>query len=106
MPRARKPLARSERYIAPVTIGDLGTPESERVVRAPITHNQFEIEKAAALPGRPCWEYLTSRSDDGRMWAPPFAALGAEGWELVAVYRTGDALYAPAYYAVFKRETK
>ena len=57
-------------------------------------------------PPRPSWEYLTSRSDDGRMWAPPFAALGAEGWELVAVYRTGDTLYAPAYYAVFKRETK
>ena len=55
---------------------------------------------------RPCWEYLTARSDDGRMWAPPFAALGAEGWELIAVYKTGDAMYAPAYYAVFKREVR
>ncbi len=29
---------------------------------------------------------------------------GANGWELVSIYRTGDAVEAPIYYAVFKRE--
>lgn len=76
------------------------------------------VKSQAALltPARPRWEYRTLRSDDGqRPWwdtagatafAVGFDEIGADGWELVTVYPVGDAIHAPVYCAVFKREVK
>lgn len=50
---------------------------------------------------RPIWEYHTYTTDDGVFYLD---ALGVQGWELVTIYRTGDAMHAPIYYAVFKRQ--
>lgn len=50
---------------------------------------------------RPRWEYHTYTTNDGVFYLD---ALGLQGWELVAIYPVGDALHAPIYYAVFKRQ--
>lgn len=73
--------------------------------RLPRTRRQFEKE-AESTPVFVQWDYHTARSEDGRMWAEPFASLGTQGWELVTIYPTGDAMHAPIYYAVFKREVR
>ena len=52
------------------------------------------------------WEYLQHRSENG-FYVEQDGGLdqfGADGWDLVAIYRTGDAMHAPIFYAVFKRE--
>ena len=61
-------------------------------------------------PGRPKsappirkWAYAQAFEDE------PFRTeyllmQGADGWELTAIYVAGDAMHAPVYVAVFKRE--
>lgn len=90
-------------------------------VRLPRTRKQFEAEQSTAIaPTRPRWEYRTAVSEDGRSYymrdqgyyegkpavSIHFNNLGTEGWELVTIYPVGDAMRAPVYYAVFKREVR
>lgn len=86
--------------------------------KMPRTRKQFEAEQSTAItPSRPAWEYRTMQSSDGlspwfdvmggRNTTPcDLSALGTEGWELVTIYPVGDAMRAPVYYAVFKREVR
>ena len=83
------------RYIGKMAIGGLGDP--------------------VPAPAHPCWKYRVLRSDEGSYWwldgesaivNEVFAKMGALGWELVTIYPVGDAIHAPIYYAVFKREVR
>ena len=83
--------------------------------RLPRTRKQFEAEDAIPAPIHPCWKYRVLRSDEGSYWwldgesaivDEVFAKMGVWGWELVTIYPVGDAIHAPIYYAVFKREVR
>ena len=98
-----------------IKAGDMVTPGAVAVPFNSGTGQFADMKRPLAL-SRPCWEYRVEQSENGSRWAVQdtiyfdpqlaFNVLGAEGWELVTIYSTGDGHYAPVYYAVFKREAR
>lgn len=66
------------------------------------------IEAMPMPPRHPAWAYRTLILADDGAWYDgdarlTFNELGADGWELVTIYTTGEGGFAPRYHAVFKR---
>lgn len=80
--------------------------------------SELRVSPPDARPhARRGWEYCAAISEDGQSYylrdqsyyeggpavSVHFNDLGADGWEVAAIYFVGDAIHAPVYYAVFKR---
>lgn len=115
MPRGKRstPPAPDGRYTGKVTVKDVvaaPSPEASSIASAVVDAPPRKAMLVPISPARPRWEYRTLYSaEEGMCWKHAgdeidFNDLGAEGWELVTIYPVGDAMHAPVYYAVFKRE--